>query len=230
MAKRVSIGRGEDNDFVINLPVVSGHHAVATMIDKNSFTIEDLGSTNGTFVNGNKVKKAEVTLKDRIKVGNAEISLAKIFGLQPVAPQAEPSPAEKIPNDFRVEFARLGQLYSDYETKRREIQKKYNSNALIIRFVVSIALGFLAYLVTKELGDDTIRIIISSGTMAVTMGLSSFAANSPKKEEELKKLRIELYRNYICPNPKCKMQLGDKEWQLWALNHTCPRCGAIWSD
>lgn len=230
MDKRVRIGRSDDNDLVVNLPAVSGHHAVVTMIDKNRFTIEDLGSTNGTFVNGNKVKKAEVTLQDKIKVGNAEISLARMFGLQPVNQPAAQIPAGKIPNDFRQDFAKLKLLYTNYELKRREIQKKYNTNALVIRFVVSIALGLLAYVVTKQLGDDTVRIIISSGTMAVTMGLSSFAANSPKKEEELKKLRIDLYRNYVCPNPKCKMQLGDKEWQLWALNHTCPRCGAIWSD
>jgi len=51
----VRIGRADDNDIIINDEMVSRHHAVIYLKDGKRF-ISDLGSTHGTYVNGNKVK------------------------------------------------------------------------------------------------------------------------------------------------------------------------------
>ncbi len=246
MEKRVTVGRAADNNFIIEQLAISGHHAVITMHDSENFSIEDLGSTNGTFVNGNKVKSARITAHDKVKLGNIEISLPKVFGLVTDAAKNtgadgsnrvavgnnQPTVQQKIPNDFREEFAKLRELHNQYTAKRQAIAKKYNMKMIMTRIVISVLLGLVSYLVISNLDDkeSPLKFIISPLVMGLTMGVSMMAGNNPKKDEELKALKIELFKNYVCPNPKCKMQLGEKEWELWALNHTCPKCNAIWCD
>ena len=64
------VGRGSEADIPIEEPRVSRRHAVFKVSDKGQVTIEDLRSSNGTFVNGDQVKKRK-TLEDgdRIQVG-----------------------------------------------------------------------------------------------------------------------------------------------------------------
>lgn len=65
----LTIGRKEDNDIHIDHMSVSGYHAKIDNAE-GSFTVTDLGSTNGTFVNGKKIATA-VVLKpnDWITIG-----------------------------------------------------------------------------------------------------------------------------------------------------------------
>ncbi|MFW6137742.1 MAG: FHA domain-containing protein [Spirochaetota bacterium] len=65
------IGRKESCDIQLNDPLVSKTHCAVTVDDRGKYFIEDLGSTNATFVNKNKVKKKTPLLYgDRIVVGN----------------------------------------------------------------------------------------------------------------------------------------------------------------
>ncbi|MCW9047188.1 MAG: FHA domain-containing protein [Gammaproteobacteria bacterium] len=68
----MSIGRKSDNDIHLDNLAVSGHHAKILTILNDSF-IEDLNSTNGTYLNGSLVKKNVLTDGDLIKVGKHEI-------------------------------------------------------------------------------------------------------------------------------------------------------------
>jgi pSer/pThr/pTyr-binding forkhead associated (FHA) protein len=65
---QMTIGRKPDNDLVIDNPAVSGHHARIVQ-EHGSFFVEDLGSTNGTFVNDAKVLKHQLRNTDRVGVG-----------------------------------------------------------------------------------------------------------------------------------------------------------------
>jgi len=65
---RLTIGRKPDNDLVIDNPAVSGHHALI-FSEGGVFFIEDLGSTNGTFVNDAKIQKEKLKNSDRVAVG-----------------------------------------------------------------------------------------------------------------------------------------------------------------
>jgi len=69
---RIRIGRDPSNDFAINHPVVSKYHAEIVKENGKYFVI-DLGSTNGTFVNGIKVKRHELNELDRIVIGPSEL-------------------------------------------------------------------------------------------------------------------------------------------------------------
>lgn len=67
--ERYTIGRLPDNDIRIDNAAVSGHHALLINILNDSF-LEDLNSTNGTYVNGKIVKKHALQHGDSITIGH----------------------------------------------------------------------------------------------------------------------------------------------------------------
>jgi len=69
---RLTIGRDSSSDVVINHPVVSKRHA-EILKQNGKFVLVDLGSTNGTFVNGIKVKRHQLHELDRIVIGPSEL-------------------------------------------------------------------------------------------------------------------------------------------------------------
>ena len=70
--ERTTLGRRPYNDIVIENLAVSGEHAVLTMRD-GKVTIEDLRSTNGTFVNGRAIQKHELLHGDLLDIGRYKI-------------------------------------------------------------------------------------------------------------------------------------------------------------
>ena len=70
--ERVSIGRKPDNDIQVDNLAVSGKHALVITILDDSF-LEDLGSTNGTYVNGKLIKKHALRDGDVIGIGKHEL-------------------------------------------------------------------------------------------------------------------------------------------------------------
>ena len=69
--KPIVVGRSSDLDMVLVEDMVSRRHAKIAVGSDNTITIEDLGSTNGTFVNGEKVKKARLKEGDRVLIGTS---------------------------------------------------------------------------------------------------------------------------------------------------------------
>ena len=63
-----NIGRVPENQISIDKPEVSRHHA-RIAITEGGWLIADLGSGNGTFVNGQKVKEQRLNNGDRIRIG-----------------------------------------------------------------------------------------------------------------------------------------------------------------
>jgi pSer/pThr/pTyr-binding forkhead associated (FHA) protein len=73
--ERYTIGRLPDNDIRIDNPAVSGHHSLIINILNDSF-LEDLNSTNGTYVNGKLIKKHALQHADVITVGHHQLKFA----------------------------------------------------------------------------------------------------------------------------------------------------------
>ena len=70
--ERYTIGRLPDNDIRIDNSAVSGHHSLIINILNDSF-LEDLNSTNGTYVNGKLIKKHALQHGDVITVGHHQL-------------------------------------------------------------------------------------------------------------------------------------------------------------
>jgi hypothetical protein len=92
----VLIGRRPGNDLVLQDASVSGRHALVRL-EGDQVVVEDLGSTNGTRVDGRKVERAEVTPGCSLKLGNIELELL-IEGAptspSPAPPAASPPAAQ----------------------------------------------------------------------------------------------------------------------------------------
>lgn len=64
-----TMGRAPRADFVVDAALVSRVHCRFTLTQGNQLELEDLGSTNGTFVNGKKVGKAMLSDGDKLAIG-----------------------------------------------------------------------------------------------------------------------------------------------------------------
>src|SRR5688572_13992228 len=90
--ERITIGRKPHNDVQIDNLAVSGEHAVIVSIMDDAF-LEDLGSTNGTVVNGKAVKKHFLQDNDVVELGKYKLKYMAEKG-KPKAPPAAPAAAD----------------------------------------------------------------------------------------------------------------------------------------
>ncbi|QBE64267.1 FHA domain-containing protein [Pseudoduganella lutea] len=81
--ERMTIGRHPHNDIVLEHQTVSGEHAAITTILDDSF-LEDLYSTNGTFVNGHRVGKHHLQHGDTLKLAKYSIDFVA-DGIRPIS-------------------------------------------------------------------------------------------------------------------------------------------------
>lgn len=96
---RTTLGRRPYNDIVIDNLAISGEHAVLHMIGGDVY-LEDLNSTNGTYINGRAVKKQALEHNDVVEVGKYKIRYLVGSGAPDgagPAPHIAPAPSGPIP-------------------------------------------------------------------------------------------------------------------------------------
>ena len=71
-----TIGRAPRADFILDAALVSRLHCRITATADN-LAVEDLKSTNGTFVNDKKISRAKLASGDRLRVGRVELTVDK---------------------------------------------------------------------------------------------------------------------------------------------------------
>lgn len=71
-----TLGRSTGADFVLDAGMVSRFHCRLTVSPVGQIEIQDLDSTNGTFVNDKRVTQGSLNAGDRIRVGRAELLLS----------------------------------------------------------------------------------------------------------------------------------------------------------
>jgi ABC transport system ATP-binding/permease protein len=71
-----TVGRAIRADFIVDAALVSRVHCRLTAT-RDGVEVEDLKSTNGTFVNGKRVKHARLANGDRLRVGRVEMTVNK---------------------------------------------------------------------------------------------------------------------------------------------------------
>jgi pSer/pThr/pTyr-binding forkhead associated (FHA) protein len=72
-----TVGRATRADFVLDVALVSRFHCRLTVLPNGALEVEDLQSTNGTFVNDARVERRALTDGDRLRVGRVVLTVER---------------------------------------------------------------------------------------------------------------------------------------------------------
>jgi pSer/pThr/pTyr-binding forkhead associated (FHA) protein len=146
-AEHTTVGRVEDNIFQITDASVSSHHA-EIILRGAEVLIKDNNSTNGTYINGEKISEAVLQPGQTLRFGQVELKLDD--GKPATAPSAAPAPAAASPKQVDTvsiprgvsltDLEQGGANPPDFDTKGFS---KKNNRANRIFLIVGIIVGVL---------------------------------------------------------------------------------------
>jgi adenylate cyclase len=127
---RVAIGRHYENDVVVADREVSKRHAVVERLQDGGFVLRDLGSSNGTFVNGRRVEALKLRDGDEIRLGTSRIVFRAGHPSQGPAPRVVQAPSvtqvlasvRPLPMAEAAAFLPVDQV-PDLETLRKDYER-----------------------------------------------------------------------------------------------------------
>ena len=68
-----TVGRATGADFIVDAPLVSRVHCRLTALPDGGLEVQDLDSTNGTFINGERIQTGRLSSGDRLGLGKVEL-------------------------------------------------------------------------------------------------------------------------------------------------------------
>jgi pSer/pThr/pTyr-binding forkhead associated (FHA) protein len=154
---KTTIGRVEDNTFQIAQPSVSSHHC-EILLRGADIVVKDLNSTNGTFINNNRVTDEAVLKGGQIlKLGDVEIRLETA---SPAAPGAKrPMDSSTMVINKGVSLEQLESGPQGFDTSKGSFTRKSNKGNLvwiIIGIVLLVVIGIgIVYAYSKLGGSGT---------------------------------------------------------------------------
>jgi len=205
----VTIGRADDNKIVIDKSFISRHHCRIRLLMPTVIEIEDLGSSNGTFADNEKLipnKKIQFASSVRVRFGESfNLNLKKVFPEIKIIEKKHPLKGAKagalgqpiLPHEQKA-FNELEEIWNEYNDRQNQISNKASSFAL-----AGSALGIVASVFTG--GLMTPLIMSGGGLLGKYLG-----------QQETNKIKGDLnYENafltsYCCP--RCKESFQKKPW------------------
>lgn len=106
----IVVGRGSNAHLIVVGSMVSRQHARFELRD-GSLSLRDLGSTNGTFVNGDKIKERGLMVGDRVLIGTTILKVE--LSESPLGTRPPPPPMEEYNEDQTGDHSRMAGLLSD---------------------------------------------------------------------------------------------------------------------
>ena len=217
--KRVTVGRKPGNTIVIDTADVSGDHAVLTRLDEttSAWEVQDVGSRNGTFVDGQRILRKEVTPHNQITIGETPLAWSQILaatrpketpnGVKPVAKEV---PKVKEPElTVGEKLARVYEDYMDKKSRMEEIQKQEALNARYQSLGIPIAAlfgGSVAFMPPQYHFISILGSIISL-SLAGWSFTRSKKFSTEKRKINMTKLAEQYEINYRCPH--CQTKIHD---------------------
>ena len=233
------IGRNDDNDFKINKDDISSNHCIITKLEDNLFQVEDLNSTNGTFVNGYRISKVKFTLKDELRLSkDTVINLSEVFNLN----KKYAKPVVKTKQDYINDFNKLEEIWLNYKKDLKQIKQNHQRKQSFIRAGIMltplIIWYILQYAYLKKLDTsipenlETIKFwqdkYLIFSVLGSTIGV--LATSNSNIDDKIAELNEEFSVRYVCPNEKCRKQLGNQSWKSYKNQKKCFSCNAPYSE
>lgn len=215
MSKIYTIGKDLSNSLVLQDAGVSRQHVKITVIAPTQALLEDLDSTNGTFVNGKKVKSMMISPTDEVKVMNRVIDLKAVFPPQTVV---VPKPKSQDTGAFKAGFPELKQVYETHQINMIEIPRQHNIKIGIIQAVLTVCGA-----VTSIYFFRNQSAMIQGTCTAIVAALPTLLMRGMTNVDKIQAENEHYRTNYICPAEGCKKFLNDPP-ALIEKKGTCP-CG-----
>lgn len=223
----IIIGRKGQQPYPITENTVSGKHCRLDDLGNGRWRLTDLGSTNGTFVNGLPVVETEVTPDTPIMLAQLSTTVRQLLGLKSAAGAAAgaaPNPAK----NGSVSVAHLERVYDNYEAAMRDLAKR-RSRAQIMRMLpmqlgVPLVLGVGGMLIDNDAVGNTVKGLLTVGLTALsgTLALRMLTISNDNIDEQFE-LNKRFQTDYVCP--KCRNFLGaSKPYQAVVNQGQCPYC------
>lgn len=204
MDETLFLGRAPDNHLVIKNEKVSSRHCSIKKMSDTEYLVSDLGSSNGTFVNGRRIMQSAVVESDEFRLASYPVDIKIVLSLL-VSGNIKKG---ILYEDFRKQeliyeaFKKLQAVYEQYHKEKRRIMKNNNLKSTGLKAglamipVVGSALGILSTAVTGNVQDELMD-----------------------HEENFKK-------NYICPG--CFRFLGAEPFENMDRRGYCMVCKTKW--
>jgi len=204
MNEILTIGRSSENHLVIRVPAVSSRHCSVRKLPDDTFLIEDHDSSNGTFLNGRRIKQALLKAGDELVLANYPLEVQMILGIFDAGPFKTGVAYEEFRKQELIflEFLKLKGVYEEYQKRKRYIFRANNLKSTGIRAGLSVI-----PVVGSALG-------ILSGTLT-----GNVQADLMELEEDFKK-------KYICPG--CFKFLGAEPFENMQKRGFCLVCKTKW--
>ena len=144
----ITLGRVPDNTVQVEDASVSSRHAQLSLVEGGNYQLQDLGSTNGTRVNGAPVSEAQLRNGDRVRFGSIEAAYYSdnAGAVEPMPAAAEPTAQPAAESRRPTNFANS----SPFQKKNREIDPagRYimiGAIVAVVLFVVALISIFLLH-------------------------------------------------------------------------------------
>lgn len=223
----IIVGRKGEQPFLIADKSVSSKHVKLTTLPDGKVQIEDLGSSNGTFVDGVRIVKKVVDRTTIIRLGSSYT--LKISDVLPEAPKAKPVQhqgaavaVKKVPE---YSISHLQVVWDEYDETLAAIKDR--SQQMAKKRMIPMMLGSVSGLISAFVGPGafiTIPIAIASFYI-----LYKTYKEKDTSHEDTKAAKELLIKKYVCPNPQCHRTLPLQDFAVVSQSPACPHCKCKWT-
>lgn len=226
----IIVGRKGEQSFPIMDKAVSGKHLKLTTMPDGNVQVEDLGSTNGTFIDGIRIIKKVVSRDTVVQMGSTftfRINDVLPEVKTPSAPPTPPTPPKpEYDEEILGKFLNLEAVWNKYQEEKINLQKN-NASKGFLRMLPMFVLGGLGYLVSciPELADFRTAITLAGLGIGIIITWISYKS-ATSLPEQMEKLNQQFQIDYVCP--KCKQFLGFTPFEGLKNRGQCSACKSKW--
>lgn len=224
----IIVGRRGEQSFPIMDKAVSGKHLKLTTMSDGNVQVEDLGSTNGTFVDGVRIIKKVVSRNTVVQMGPTfTFRISDVIKKDVTAGGGEP--AMKPKEEYSI--THLENVWNNYEHDLAEIRAK--SLAIGKKRMLPMMLGMastaLSPILAMILSLQTLYITVPVSLICLIMYIQAYNIKDTSSEDQ-KTAKAKYIQHYVCPNPHCKRYVGNLgEYMVLKQNKNCPYCKCNWT-
>lgn len=232
----IIVGRYGDQSFPITDKSVSGKHLKLTTMSDGNVQVEDLGSTNGTFIDGVRIIKKVVSRNTVVRMGttftfriNEVLPEVKTTGEQSVGSRvASPIPPKPVA-EYSIVY--LEKVWNDYDQALIDIREKTQNigKKRMLPMMLSMASAALSPILAMALSLQTLYITVPIALICLIMYIQAYNQKDTSAED-MKVAKANYIKHYVCPNPECHHYVGSLgEYLILKQNTNCPYCKCKWT-